>query len=183
MQQVQLLVGGIVEVGPAGGDGCDEFASLTRFNRHIRCEPVKGSCHFSLSIAVSSSLRHLDYVISRLLQNGHEKSFTARLPRQESVGREKGVDSRCDVPVLFNADGQSLCSQFLRYPLHIPLVFLGIERASRIDEQTARAQTGPDVAQNVALQSLASLHVVATPLSYRTGILTKHALARAGDVG
>ena len=62
------------------------------------------------------------------------------------------------------------------------LVFLAVEGAGAIDEVTARAQGGPNVAHNVPAHLRALLHQAWRPLADGTLVLAKHPLARTGHV-
>ena len=67
-------------------------------------------------------------------------------------------------------------------PCHVVLILKAVESAGRIDEQPTGTQTRPDVGHNLALQLIAFLYVLRTPLPYRLRILTKHAFARTGYI-
>ena len=58
-----------------------------------------------------------------------------------------------------------------------------IERASRVDEQSAGLQTFPYIAHNFALQLPAVVHILLAPFRSCTVVLAKHSLARARHVG
>ena len=63
------------------------------------------------------------------------------------------------------------------------LVFLGIEGASRVDEQSAWLQTLPCIGHNVALQCSTLGYLSCAPVGHRSFIFSEHAFARARHVG
>ena len=67
--------------------------------------------------------------------------------------------------------------------MEIVLVLFRIERARRINEQSARTKRRPDIMHNATLPSGAEPHRLQTPLRPRRRRLTKHPLARARHIG
>ena len=68
------------------------------------------------------------------------------------------------------------------YPLYIILVFLLIEGAGRIDENSAGFQSRPDIHQNLTLPLGTHAHILYAPLRAGSRVLAKHAFARTGSI-
>ena len=118
-----------------------------------------------------------------LAQHGKEQTLATAHARQETIHRSLALQCARYVPLRFDGHIHEVGAQLLGYPCHVLLVLMRVERAGRVDEQTARSQTAPHVADYLALQSPAVLHVLQTPLLACALVLAEHSLARAGHVG
>ena len=118
-----------------------------------------------------------------LAQHGKEQTLATAHARQETIHRSLARKRPCYVPLRFDGHVHEVGAQLLGYPCHVLLVLMRVERAGRVDEQTTRSQTVPHVADYLALQSPAVLHVLQTPLLACALVLAEHSLARAGHVG
>ena len=94
------------------------------------------------------------------------------------VGEEAG----CDAPSGINGYGQAFGSQVVHHPIYVPLIFLCVEGAGAVDEQSARSQGRPDIGEDVALSLPADLYILGTPLAHGYLVLAKHALATARSI-
>ena len=119
-----------------------------------------------------------------LTQHGHKEAFPL------SAMREEAIDGDCilgqaprDAPLLWHLYGQHLCPQLRGYPRHILFVFLRIESAGAVDQQSTWLQAGPDVREDAALALPAEGHILWAPLRDGCLILAEHTFTRTRHIG
>ena len=201
MHYLQRRVGSVVRVSPAFRHGeqrvraASQHVAIRRIERHGYVARLLGASLCALVAAALLLLRLLRLTVgaarrrqtalrlAMLAQHGKEQSLASAHTRQETIHRSFALQCACYVPFRFDGHIHEVGAQLLGYPRHVLLVLMRVERAGRVDEQTTRSQTVPHVADYLALQSPAVLHVLQAPLLACALILAEHTLARAGHVG
>ena len=127
--------------------------------------------------------RSAQRTVVRFSDHSQRKSLATCAMGPKPTDRQRPRQRTADSPRLERIDRQHLGAEDIREGLEIVLVLLRIERARRINEQSARTKRRPDVMHNATLPSGAEPHRLQTPLRPRRRRLTKHPLARARHIG
>ena len=133
--------------------------------------------------ACRSQTRSAQRTVVRFSNHSQRKSLATCAMGPKPTDRQRPRQRTADSPRLGRIDRQHLGAEGIREGVEIVLVLLRIERARRINEQSARTKRRPNVMHNATLPSGAEPHRLQTPLRPRRRRLTKHPLARARHIG
>ena len=67
--------------------------------------------------------------------------------------------------------------EFVNHPLNVLLVFMRVESACAVDEQSAWHETLPSITHYLALQHRTFLHIRGTPLANGRRVFAEHSFA------
>ena len=194
MQHLQVLFSLVVDVFPSARNSVNRLVALCRHPFRIILQPAARNLQsLSLSHLLVFLLLILPVLLGRrasfpfalFLQNRHKQTFASRNARNESVNREVGArEVAGDVPCIFyTLQCHHFSAKFLAYPGYVFLIFVCIEGAGRVNQDTAWLQTVPDIRYDFALQLPAVVHILGTPFADSPFIFAEHSFAGAGNIG
>ena len=126
----------------------------------------------------------LHFRFSLFSEYREENAFSAGLAWEETIDRDVCADEIArDIPSFIDiVECDRISPQLLTDPGDILFVFVGIEGAGRVDEETAWFQAVPDIAYDFALQVPAVVHILQAPFADGAIILAEHTFAGAGNI-
>ena len=111
-------------------------------------------------------------------QNGGVLALAGNQPGQQGVAAGRSPENA----LAAFAHVEHLGAERLRDPADIVVIFRGVERAGRINQDAAPAKGRPGVGQDAALAGCAESDRFRGPFRQGAGILSEHALAGARNV-
>ncbi len=147
---------------------------------HLRQHRLQLGSGFS---TLAAHLEGATVLVSRLAQGSHKQPFSGGAMGHETIDGQVALQAAANVPRLINRHGNRHGSQLIDHKLHLLLVFVHVECARAVDQQTAGLQSLPHVTQYLTLQAGAVAHLGEAPIGNGTFVFAKHAFARTGHVG